>query len=115
MKIYRGERTTSRAVVTVDGSPLAPRPDLLDGTSGDFEWGYDGSGPLHLALAILADHFGDDRRAIAEGGRFLRAYIATLSADRWSIAGEAITELLGGHVDVPFTLEELLNRLRRGP
>jgi hypothetical protein len=114
LKVYRGERTAAGALVTVDGLPLTPRPDLFEATSGGFEWGYDGSGPLHLALAILADHYGDDRRALADGGRFLRAYIAPLATDRWSITGTAIAELLGGYVEVPLTLEELLSRARRG-
>lgn len=36
---------------------LPLRLDLYDHSPTGFEWGYSGSGPAQLALAILADHF----------------------------------------------------------
>ena len=41
---------------------LNPRRDLRN-HSLDFEWGYGGSGPAQLALALAADVLGDDDRA----------------------------------------------------
>lgn len=59
MSIYLGLRDSStRAVtVTVDGLELPLRLDLANHSPCGFEWGYSGSGPAQLALAILADHF----------------------------------------------------------
>lgn len=37
---------------------LAPRTDLVNHSPTGFCWGYGGSGPSQLALAILVDHFG---------------------------------------------------------
>jgi hypothetical protein len=37
-------------------TPLNPRNDLCNHSPNGFEWGYEGSGPAQLALAILADH-----------------------------------------------------------
>jgi hypothetical protein len=55
--IYEGKRTDAGCVVTVDGELLPPRTDLRNHSPTGFEWGYGGSGPAQLALAILADHF----------------------------------------------------------
>jgi hypothetical protein len=47
--------------VYVDDEPLDPRNDLVDHSPTGFSWGYGGSGPAQLALAILADLVGDER------------------------------------------------------
>lgn len=57
MSIYKGTRTPQGCVVTVDGEPLDPRLDLYNHSLTGFEWGFAGSGPAQLALAILAHHY----------------------------------------------------------
>jgi|SRR5882672_8684704 len=42
---------------------LNPRLDLARHSPTGFGWGYEGSGPAQLALAMLADALGDDERA----------------------------------------------------
>jgi len=39
---------------------LDPRNDLIDHSPTGYSWGYDGSGPAQLALAILAHEFFDE-------------------------------------------------------
>jgi len=63
--VYVGRRVANAAVVVIEepdvrglGKPLDPRFDLRSHSPTGFEWGYGGSGPSQLALAILADHFG---------------------------------------------------------
>jgi hypothetical protein len=63
MRTYLGIRTPDGCVVTVDGKPLNPRLDLFNHSPTGFEWGYSGSGPAQLALAILVDHC---RHVVAE-------------------------------------------------
>jgi hypothetical protein len=46
--------------VTADGKNLDPRHDLRNHSPDGFSWGYEGSGPSQLALAILAHHYDDD-------------------------------------------------------
>lgn len=47
------------------GSRLAQRQDLFDHSPYGFEWGYSGSGPAQLALALCAHTLGeDDDRAL---------------------------------------------------
>jgi hypothetical protein len=43
--------------------PLDPRFDLREHSPTGFNWGYGGSGPAQLALALCADALGDDARA----------------------------------------------------
>jgi len=62
MKRYRGGRSLDGAVVAVDEKPLDPRYDLKQLSATGFEWTYEGAGPAQLALALLADHLGDDAR-----------------------------------------------------
>lgn len=40
--------------------PLAQRQEVINHSPDGFEWGYHGSGPAQLALAILVDFFGRD-------------------------------------------------------
>lgn len=78
MKTYEGERSLSGALVTVDGSPLPPRLDLRSFNRTGFEWTYAGPGPQQLALALLADHLGDDVQALALCKPFMQAVVAHL-------------------------------------
>jgi hypothetical protein len=68
MKRYIGSRKKDGCQVTVmeDGRPsrpLALRLDLRNHSPTGFEWGYGGSGPAQLALALAMDVLGDADRA----------------------------------------------------
>ena len=65
MKHYLGDRTIDGVTVTVDGVPLDPRLQVKEFTKNGFEWSYEGPEPRQLALALLADHLGDDAAAMA--------------------------------------------------
>jgi hypothetical protein len=62
------ETVAGQPVVTVcDGQksePLPLRLDLFNHSPTGFSWGYTGSGPAQLALALLADALGDDDLAV---------------------------------------------------
>ena len=95
MKIYAGGRSLAGAVVTVDGRPLDPRYDLKRLSPTGFEWTYEGAGPAQLALALLADHLGDDARALALYDRFMRAVVAELD-NSWELTSAEIDAALAG-------------------
>lgn len=58
--VYIGRRGKDYAEgVHVNGRQLDPRLDLRGHSPTGFEWGYGGSGPAQLSLAILANEFGD--------------------------------------------------------
>ncbi|HTW51640.1 MAG TPA: DUF6166 domain-containing protein, partial [Stellaceae bacterium] len=91
MKSYHGRRTRygCRVRVCEDNQPprfLDPRLDLCNHSPTGFEWGYPGSGPAQLALAILADFLGDDARAIALHQEFKWEHVWTAPAVR-GVAG----------------------------
>jgi len=89
MKIYRGERITHRGtrVFVSDGereAPLDPRLDLVPHSPDGFNWGYGGSGPAQLALAILAECCGDDV-ALRFHQDFKWEKIAPMEEPEWTI------------------------------
>jgi hypothetical protein len=88
-------RSNGRTFVTVNGKPLEMRADLRNDSATTFDWGYQGSGaPAQLALAILADHLGDDHKAVRYYEHFLRCVIQTLPSESWSLTGPEIDRVL---------------------
>ncbi len=93
MRTYEGSRSLAGAVVTVDGKPLDPRFDLKTYSKAGFEWTYEGAGPLQLALALLADHLGDPKTAMARHEAFMRDTVAVLD-NAWTLTSAEIDEAL---------------------
>jgi Family of unknown function (DUF6166) len=89
---YSGRRRPNGTTqVSVDGRPLDPRIDLRNASATSFDWGYAGRGaPAQLALAILADYFGDDDEARRYYEHFLRSVIGRLPSESWRLTGAEI-------------------------
>lgn len=89
-KTYKGRPPGS--VVVVEGETtraLPPRHDLRNHSPDGFAWGYAGSGPAQLALAIVADCCGDTiaQRVYQE---FKRRIVARLPMhEPWTV-GDAV-------------------------
>ena len=94
MKRYEGRRVGHAVEVTVDGRPLNPRLDLWNHSPTGFEWGYGGSGPAQLALALLAEHFDDDDQALSHYQSFKRQVVAGLSGPQWTLTSAEIDRAL---------------------
>lgn len=94
MKNYTGYREGHAVIVRVDGRPLNPRLDLYNHSPTGFEWGYCGSGPAQLALAILADHLADDEQALVFYQRYKWAVIVELPKRRWTLTSRDIDQAL---------------------
>ena len=71
---------------------LDPRYDLANHSPDGFAWGYLGSGPAQLALALLAA-VSDDRTALKHYQAYKFSVIAGLSGD-WKILESEIDEWL---------------------
>jgi hypothetical protein len=84
MKVYRGDRTIDGLVVTVNGAPLPERTDIKPLSKNGFEWSYEGPAPAQLALAILADHFGEPEKALALHETFMQRVVANFS-NEWEL------------------------------
>ncbi len=93
MKTYEGARSLDGAIVTVDGKKLNPRFDLKTLSKAGFEWTYEGAGPAQLALALLADHLGDDAAALRHYERFMREVVAQLD-NAWRLNSSDIDAAL---------------------
>ena len=107
MKQYAGRRQGYAAIVTVDGRPLNPRLDLWNHSPTGFEWGYGGSGPAQLALAILADHLCDDEQAFNFHHRYKWTVIAELPKRSWTLTSQDIDLVLPMLLDVEPLLESV--------
>jgi hypothetical protein len=101
VRVYEGMRSADRldtggeVIVTVNGQtlPVAPSLKLRNHSPTGFSWGYGGSGPAQLALAILHDYYGA-RRALRLYQSFKWATVARWPAERnWKITGAEIDEL----------------------
>lgn len=103
MASYQGEKTDSgHTIVTVDGVPLPARHDLRNHSPDGFSWGYLGSGPAQLALAVLAHHFhtiGDEHKlanvkALMLYQDFKAELIATLPKAGWQFTTHDVADTL---------------------
>ena len=85
MKI-RGERRVGEVLITVDGAPLDWRSSLAvrNHSPTGPAWGYGGSGPAQLALAILLA-VTDAATAERFYQKFKWSVIAPIETDRWTL------------------------------
>jgi hypothetical protein len=89
--MYHGWRDiTGTAHVKVDLKPLNLRLDLANHSPTGFEWGYGGSGPAQLALAMLADVIGDDEVALRLHQKFKWKVISRLSDEHWFMDADLV-------------------------
>jgi len=98
-KMYTGRRGPQGCVVWAiagngERKPLNPRQELRNHSPTGFEWGYGGSGPAQLALAILAEHLGNDDAALNLYQDFKWACIAQICGANWSLSSEEIDNCL---------------------
>ena len=122
-RLYTGGRVNGEKVwVGVRGpyerthTNLDPRLDLANHSPDGFEYGYAGSGPAQLALAILADHLkhfpqdleyarkigkvdddfhdGPDGLALRCHQAFKFAVIAGLKGNSWQLTSDEISDRL---------------------
>lgn len=99
---YAGVRMPGDAgCVAMDraGRTLRPRLDVCNHSPTGFEWGYAGSGPSQLALAVLADYFGPAadaaRRAAGLHQTFSLRVVCMIPPDAgWRLADAAVDDFL---------------------
>lgn len=96
---YKGIRTKGGVKVFIctnstglDRIRLPPRLDIYNHSPTGFEWGYHGSGPAQLALALLAHCLGDDELALRCHQQFKSAVVACLPSAGWEISEQQIRD-----------------------
>lgn len=111
-RTYRGRRATDgKVTVTVEAGggsrPLDPAPSqrVRNHSPDGFEWGYAGSGPAQLALAILLDVTLSSVLAERNYMRFKWEHVARWKRDQWEMTDAQVMDwlaaILAGPVDVP--------------
>ncbi|GEM_PF-331259 len=83
-RLFKGIRTKNGVFVTYEDIPLDLRLDLKEHSPMGFEWGYNGSGPKQLALAILSKVSGDEFALFAYNN-FSSEFIETIHKDEWKL------------------------------
>lgn len=86
-----GPNVVTRVEANGQRSPLDPRYDLRNHSPDGFEWGYGGSGPAQLALALVADATGDDELARKVYQKFKFEIVAGLG-DMWILEAGNIAD-----------------------
>ena len=98
MKTYKGYRTDADARVVVDGEPFDPAPSLAvrNHSPDGFEWGYSGSGPAQLALALCLDVTADPERSQRVYQRVKEILVARFPWNLWTTDSETILRVIEG-------------------
>lgn len=104
--VYKGHRRTQAGgrtaciVVACRGSSMerlltpGPSQSVREHSPTGFEWGYPGSGPAQLALALLLDFTQDREWALTHYQAFKNDYVAAWEEPRFSISGAEIVAWL---------------------
>lgn len=86
--LYEGFRLADGTLeVWADGARLCPQASqaIRNHSPDGFEWGYGGSGPAQLALAILLHATGDAETAERLYQTFKWAYVARFDLNGWRL------------------------------
>ncbi|HNR71954.1 MAG TPA: DUF6166 domain-containing protein [Verrucomicrobiota bacterium] len=101
MKKYEGFRENGQPLVLVlNGTgrralAAGPSQQIIDHAPYGFEWGYGGSGPAQLALAILLDHTRNPTIASRHYQAFKREFIAPAPDAGFTITADQVGAWLG--------------------
>src|SRR6056297_1832626 len=100
--VYIGSRCRGQTIVEKHPDQERLTPDrslaLENHSPSGFEWGYGGSGPAQLALALLLDYTDDEEVALAEYMAFKTEVVSQLectgSNGCWRLTGREIDAAL---------------------
>ena len=98
---YRGSTRNGNCTVTKENpgecpEELKPRTDLRNHSPDGFNWGYQGSGPAQLALALLCDVTGSDKLAATHYQRFKSDHVARWNQDSFETTSVEISHWMDG-------------------
>ncbi len=115
--IYIGKRTNDGCVVKIfahdalknnprfiddlqEGEDLPLRLDIHSHSPDGFEWGYGGSGPSQLALALIAHAMQDDELTKRLYPQFRDVGIATIQQDMWMLSSTDIQKWVESFLEI---------------
>jgi hypothetical protein len=83
-----------------DRHPLSLQLEVRNHSPTGFAWGYGGSGPAQLALALLVDALGDAELALVHYQEFKREHVSNWGSE-WSITAETIQQFVARRSGTP--------------
>lgn len=101
MKVYVGKRDKNgncsvRVIEHGDSRALRARTDIANHSPTGFEWGYAGSGPAQLALALIADVGGFSKASVLRlHQRFKFRVVARLPREGWKLTADEVLAAIG--------------------
>ncbi len=103
--VYRGVRgqcDSAGQIVYRNAQKLRPfdSQQLFNHSPTGFEWGFQGSGPAQLALALLLDATGDPGAALKYHQDFKRCFVAGFE-DEWELTQGEIIDWLNSKTRAP--------------
>jgi len=110
LKHYRGWREGHAVLVTVNDRPLNLHLEVCNHSPTGFEWGYHGSGPAQLALALLIEHLEDSEQALTLHQSFKQQVVARLPYAGWRLT---TTEIEVALHSLPLPVVTYSVRIRR--
>jgi hypothetical protein len=100
MKTYHTDRKKwGRSVRVEEGDKFywldaRPSQKLRNHSPDGFEWGYGGSGPAQLALAVLLDATQDQEKALKHYKAFKWKFVAGAAKEGFSVSDQEIREFV---------------------
>jgi hypothetical protein len=100
-RLYRGVRPEGGGIASVmiheggrEVRPLPTRRDLRDHSPDGFSFGYGGSGPSQLSLALCADALADDNRALRVYQEFKWRFVAVIEGPSFEIGADEVRRIV---------------------
>jgi len=114
-KFYHATRSLKGCTITVECGIsivlLNLRNELRNHSSEGGSWGYGGSGPAQLALALCCDALGDDQRALAVYQQFKNTILAKEERTAWTLTQKEVLDTIYG-LELLQTSRDLLNSVK---
>lgn len=128
LKVFKGVRSDNNICSVTVQQVDAPTYYLYDflnvrnHSPSGFEWGYSGSGPAQLAVAILCDIYGPESAEVLMYQDFKSAVIVQLPKEKWELTEQNIRAIVDSliisrdiHKEAAKAMEEQVSKMAVPP
>lgn len=100
--VTRGKMLVQLNKVSIDGMEISPKRSqkLVNHSPDGFNWGYGGSGPAQLALAILLHFTSDEEWSLRNYQTFKSEVIAGLHESGFVIPSELVVDWIADRLSL---------------
>ena len=92
--MFKGQRLEHGVIVYHEKQVLSPEASqkLVNHSPTGFNWGYGGSGPAQLSLAILLSYTKDKDYSLRNYQKFLGDFISKIKSKEWEISNKQLAD-----------------------